>query len=270
VSEENVEAVLQLASTIAYLQASDASCKSLAFAETLSVEPDTTAHPATGTRDSGHMCLLMLQALAEENRESSSASEIDFKPLEDLDPRPWVLGFAEKGGLTAEFPFTSSTRLTTREWANGRALTPMTIDQQPEGLSTPLPAVDWELYRRLKAEGRMNLLFHLSEAAAAGVQCAEAPTSRSNLLPFVSRAEHLAWRAWWKNGRWVKLSWAPGQRDAILRQDEAYRQADAKWKLNHGRVPGGASILEWRHEPHANRQTEKPPRENGAADEITQ
>ena len=51
----------------------------------------------------------MLQALAEENRESSSASEIDFKPLEDLDPRPWVMGFAGKGGLTAEFPFTSNT-----------------------------------------------------------------------------------------------------------------------------------------------------------------
>ena len=89
----------------------------------------------------------------------------------------------------------------------------------------PLPAVDWELYRRLKAEGRLNLLFHFSEAAAAGVQCAEAPTSRSKLLPFVSRAEHLAWRARWKNGRWVKLSWTPEQRDAILRQDEAYRQA---------------------------------------------
>ena len=109
VSEENLEAVLRLASTIAHLQASDASCKSLGFAEMLSVEPDTTAHPEKGTRDSGHMCLLMLQALAEENRESSPASEIDFKPLEDLDPRPWVMGFAGKGGLTAEFPFTSST-----------------------------------------------------------------------------------------------------------------------------------------------------------------
>jgi hypothetical protein len=70
------------------------------------------------------------------------------------------------------------------------------------GLFASLPAVDWELYRRLKAEGRLNLLFHFSEAEAGGVQCAEAPTSRSKLLPFVSRAEHLAWRARWKNGRW--------------------------------------------------------------------
>jgi hypothetical protein len=50
--------------------------------------------------------------------------------------------------------------LTTSEWASGRVLTPMTIDQQRDGLSMPLPAVDWELYRRLKAEGRLNLLLH--------------------------------------------------------------------------------------------------------------
>jgi hypothetical protein len=135
--------------------------------------------------------------------------------------------------------------LTTSEWARGRALTPMTVDQQRDGLSMPLPAVDWELYRRLKAEGRLNLLFHFSEAAAAGVQCAEAPTSRSKLLPFVSRAEHLAWRARWKNGRWVKLSWTSEERDAILRQDGEYRQADARWELNHGQIPGGARVLEF-------------------------
>ena len=109
VSEENVEAVLKLAGTIAPLQAADASAKSLGFAEMLSVEPDITAHPAKGIRNSGHMCLLALQAMAELNQESASASEIDFKPLEDLDPRPWVMGFAGKGGLTAEFPFTSNT-----------------------------------------------------------------------------------------------------------------------------------------------------------------
>jgi hypothetical protein len=32
-------------------------------------------------------------------------------------------------------------------------------------------------------------------------------------------------------------------RDAILRQDEEYRQADAKWELNHGPIPGGARVL---------------------------
>jgi hypothetical protein len=48
------------------------------------------------------------------------------------------------------------------------------------------------------------------------------------ILKFVSRAEHLAWRARWKNGRWVKLSWTPEERGAILRQDELYRQIDAR------------------------------------------
>jgi hypothetical protein len=133
--------------------------------------------------------------------------------------------------------------LTASVWASGRALTPMSVDQQRNGLSMPLPAVDWELYRRLKAEGRLNLLFHFSEAAAAGVQCAEAPPSRSQLLPFVSRAEHLAWRARWKNGRWVKLSWTQEERDAILQQDEKYRQEDARWELNHGPIRCGARVL---------------------------
>jgi hypothetical protein len=133
--------------------------------------------------------------------------------------------------------------LTTSERARGRALTPMTIDQRRDGLSMPLPAVEWELYRRLKAEGRLNLLFHFSEAACAGVQCVETPTSRSKLLPFVSRAEHLAWRAQWKNGRWVIRNWTNEQRDAILRQDEEYRRADARWELNHGPNPGGAVVL---------------------------
>jgi hypothetical protein len=68
------------------------------------------------------------------------------------------------------------------------------------------------------------------------------------ILKFVSRAEHLAWRAKWKNGRWVKLSWTPEQRDAIVRQDEAYRQADARWQLNHGPNPGGAVVLPFSRE----------------------
>ena len=66
------------------------------------------------------------------------------------------------------------------------------------------------------------------------------PMAGLRVLKFVSRAEHLAWRARWKNGRWVKLSWAQEERDAILRQDEEYRQADARWELNH--VPFRAEL----------------------------
>jgi hypothetical protein len=64
----------------------------------------------------------------------------------------------------------------------------------------------------------------------------------SRIVKFVSRVEHLAWRERWKNGRWVKFSWTPEERAAILRQDEIYRQADARWELNHGPVPGGAVV----------------------------
>jgi hypothetical protein len=63
------------------------------------------------------------------------------------------------------------------------------------------------------------------------------------ILKFVPRAEHLAWRAPWKNGRWVKLSWTAEERSAILRQDELYRQADARWELHRGRIMSGASVL---------------------------
>ncbi len=70
----------------------------------------------------------------------------------------------------------------------------------------------------------------------------------TRILKFVSRAEHLAWRERWKNGRWVKLSWTPEERNAILRQDETYRQADARWQMNHGPVPRGADVVRFSRE----------------------
>ena len=164
-----------------------------------------------------------------------------------MEPSPWGSSWwRECSSVATAFSSNTGSRvLATSEWASGRALMPMTANQQ----SMPLPAVDWALYRRLKAEGRLNLLFHFSEAVPAGVECAEGPTSRSNLLPFVSREEHLAWRARWKNGRWVKLSWTPEQRAAILRQDEEYRLADIRWATRHGPIPGGAVVLSVGIEP---------------------
>jgi hypothetical protein len=35
----------------------------------------------------------------------------------------------------------------------------------------------------------------------------------------------------------------PAFRDAILRQDEIYRLADARWELKHGPIAGGAMLL---------------------------
>jgi hypothetical protein len=133
--------------------------------------------------------------------------------------------------------------LTSSKWVSGRALTAMTVEQQRGGPSTSLPAADWQLYRRLKAEGRLNLLFRFSEPAIVSLPRAQTLTPRPNLLPFISRAEHLAWREQWKKGRWVKLSWTQKERDAILRQDELYRQADANWELNHAPIANGAKLL---------------------------
>jgi hypothetical protein len=112
--------------------------------------------------------------------------------------------------------------------ASGRALTAMAVDQRRDNRSTQFPSVDWELYRRLKSEGRLNLLFHFSEPVNAWFHRVDIPVRRPNVLPFISRAEHLAWRQQWKNGRWVKLSWPHELRSAILRQDAVYRQADAR------------------------------------------
>jgi hypothetical protein len=71
----------------------------------------------------------------------------------------------------------------------------------------------------------------------------------AELLRFVSRAEHLAWRERWKKGRWVILSPTPAFRAQILRQDELFRQADARWAQNHGPIPDGAKLLRFRPRP---------------------
>ncbi len=71
----------------------------------------------------------------------------------------------------------------------------------------------------------------------------------TRILTFVSRAEHLAWRARWKNGRWSILSPGDELRASILRQDEIHRQADARWVLRHGPIPGGATVIQFPQRP---------------------
>jgi len=63
------------------------------------------------------------------------------------------------------------------------------------------------------------------------------------ILKFVSRAEQFAWRARWKNGRWVRLTWTPEERAAILRQDELYRQADIEWDRRHPKTTAVAVVM---------------------------
>ena len=68
----------------------------------------------------------------------------------------------------------------------------------------------------------------------------------TRILRFVSRAGHLALRERWSKGRCHRLSWTVAQKAEFLRQAEAYRHADARWKRTHGPVSGGANILLWR------------------------
>jgi hypothetical protein len=87
------------------------------------------------------------------------------------------------------------------------------------------------------------------------------------VVRFVRRAEHLAWRARWQKGRWVIRSPSPALRAAILRQDEEYRQADARWELNHGPVPGGARILVFHNTFCAN--SANPEDTHGSTENVT-
>ena len=117
-----------------------------------------------------------------------------------------------------------------------------------------MSAVDWDLYRRLKAEGRLNILFRLSEPTCVSMLRRNEPPAandRTNVLRFVSRAEQLAWRQRWTHGRWVRLSWPPHEREAILRQDAIFRDQDALWAVRHGPVEGGARVLTFVRGPHS-------------------
>ena len=107
----------------------------------------------------------------------------------------------------------------------------------------------WDLYRRLKTEGRLNLLCQLSERCASWLPNDTVdPDERPNVVPFISRQHHLAWREQWQRGRWLKLTWTEEERAAILRQDELFRQADLEWDRQHPTAVGPAQVLFFRRE----------------------
>ncbi len=110
------------------------------------------------------------------------------------------------------------------------------------------PPLDWSIYSRFKAEGRINLLLRLSEPTVMKLSNVGAPAAAPapNVITFISRAEHLRWRRNWEQGRFVILSWPPDKRAALLRQDAIFREADAEWTKEHGPVPGGAKTIAFR------------------------
>lgn len=102
---------------------------------------------------------------------------------------------------------------------------------------------DWDTHRRLAAEGRLNLLFRLSEPLASRLMNVRPPTVHSNVILFISRSDQLFWRNRWTQGRFVKLAWTAEQRAEILRQDEIFRQADVEWERRHPKTTNAAMIV---------------------------
>lgn len=117
----------------------------------------------------------------------------------------------------------------------------MSADTDVAGTPEQPPKPDWTFYTRMKAQGRLNLLLRLTEPLT--IYHTEPTEPRTNVVPFVSRVEHLLWRSVWKRGRFVRLSWPPEERAAILRQDEIFRRADAAWELRHPAPTGLATVI---------------------------
>jgi hypothetical protein len=85
----------------------------------------------------------------------------------------------------------------------------------------------------------------------------------SGVLQFVSRADQRRIRDQRNYGRWKMVTYgfvvADGpERLAWLRESVEDSERDAAWKLRHGPIAGGASILRWRHGPASAATCEAP------------
>jgi hypothetical protein len=78
-------------------------------------------------------------------------------------------------------------------------------------------------------------------------------TADSQVLRFVSRAEQLGLRGQRNYSRWMLVTKGfvdPHGLERTQWQKEFVQdsQRDAEWNQRHGPIPGGARILQWRHE----------------------
>jgi len=79
----------------------------------------------------------------------------------------------------------------------------------------------------------------------------------ATILPFVSRSEQLRLRGMRNYSRYMLVTKRFVAGDSLERaqwQKEYAEEArrDADWNRRHGPVPGGASVLQWRHDSQAN------------------
>lgn len=109
ITPDNAKSLPQLARIVAWMQMADADAKSTGLAPVFGGDPDFTNHPLSGRRPLGHMALHTLELLRDENASAPNLSEVDFTPLKNLDPSPWIVSMAGKGGMTAELPFIDNT-----------------------------------------------------------------------------------------------------------------------------------------------------------------
>src|SRR4029450_4612410 len=80
------------------------------------------------------------------------------------------------------------------------------------------------------------------------------PPVDSKVLRLVSRADQLRLLSQRNYGRWKLLTKgfvkADGPERAAWHEESAQEcLRDSEWNQRHGPVPGGASVLPWRHEP---------------------
>ena len=81
----------------------------------------------------------------------------------------------------------------------------------------------------------------------------------AKILPFVSRSEQLRLRGMRNYSRYMLIVKGFVAGDSLERaqwQKEYAEEArrDAEWNRRHGPVPGGASVLLWRHDSQATRE----------------
>lgn len=86
-----------------------------------------------------------------------------------------------------------------------------------------------------------------------------APPIDSHVLKFVSRAEELQLRGQRNYNRYmlvIKKLVAADSPERVQWQREAAEesQRDVAWNRRHGPLPGGVSVLHWRHDSQATRE----------------
>jgi hypothetical protein len=94
----------------------------------------------------------------------------------------------------------------------------------------------------------------------------------AKIIKFVSRSEQLRLRGQRNYSRYMLVTKGFVAGDSLERaqwqkEDARESKRDAEWKRRHGPIPGGASVLQWRHESQSTREE---PRRNAHVQQVSQ